>query len=414
MRRPSCLSSECSIGVDRIRLKKAEQTYRYDKLRAPFYGILEAGWSTFALVIAIRYFNAPETYKSFIAGAWSMGFLLTPITLYLVAKLRNRPSIACARMFATSAILMAGATVAQSLVLFTVLIMLSQIATAQQGPLMLQIYADNYTAKERGGRMTVPFILTPLSAIIFAYLGGKLLDLSIDYYQIIFACIILAAALAALAVARIPSQRLSTKHVGNPWQNFSLIWKDKLFGYLLGSWMLLGLGNLITLPIRIEYLANPEYGVNANNTTIAFLIMIVPASARIMSTKLWGSIFDHMHLITTRNLLNVFFVLSIGCFFFTTNIILLALGMALLGFAMGGGKIVWSLWVTKIAPDEKASSYMSIHMALTGFRGTLAPFIGYWILSKSAPTHVAIVGMLLIIVSIVLFEIVRSHQRFES
>ncbi|MGJ8651813.1 MAG: MFS transporter [Opitutaceae bacterium] len=393
---------------------KAEQTYHYDKLRAPFYGILEAGWSTFALVIAIRYFDAPDKYKSFIAGAWSMGFLLTPLTLYLVAKLRHRSSIACACMFGVSAVLMVGATLAQSLLIFTLLIMLSQIATAQQGPLMLQIYAENYTFRERGRRMTVPFILTALCAIFFAYFGGKLLDVSINYYRILFAIITLAAVGAAWAVSRIPSKALTTEHVGNPWQSLSLIWKDKLFGYLLGSWMLLGFGNLITLPIRVEYLANPDYGVNASNTTIAFLVLIVPATARIFSTKIWGRIFDHMHLITTRNLLSSVFVLSIGCFFFTTNLIILTIAMALLGVAVGGGKIVWSLWVTKIAPDEKASSYMSIHMALTGFRGTLAPFIGYWILSQSTPTYVAITGMLLIIVSMLMFEVVRKHGRFAS
>lgn len=393
-------------------VSKAEQTYHYDKLRAPFYGILEAGWSTFALVIAIRYFEAPDKYKSFIAGAWSMGFLLTPLTLYLVAKLRYRSSIACACMFGASAVLMVGATLAQSLLIFTLLIMLSQIATAQQGPLMLQIYADNYTSKERGSRMTVPFILTALCAILFAYFGGKLLDASINYYRILFTVITLAAVGAAWAVSRIPSKALTTEHIGNPWQSFSLIWKDRLFGYLLGSWMLLGFGNLITLPIRVEYLANPNYGVNASNTTIAFLVLIVPATARVLSTKLWGSIFDRLHLITTRNLLNVFFLLSITCFFFTTNLVLLTLAMALLGFAMGGGKIVWSLWVTKIAPDEKASSYMSIHMALTGFRGTLAPFIGYWILSQSAPKVVAIVGLVLIALSVVLFELVRKHPRW--
>jgi predicted MFS family arabinose efflux permease len=175
--------------------------------------------------------------------------------------------------------------------------------------------------------------------------------------------------------------------------------------------MLLGLGNLITMPIRIEYLANPDYGINADNTTIAFLLLVVPASARILSTKMWGRVFDKLHLITTRNLLNIFFLLGIGGFFFTKNLVILTFAMILVGLATGGGKIIWSLWVTKIAPEEKASSYMTIHMALTGVRGTLAPFIGYWILSRSAPTHVAIVGMILIALSIVLFELVRSHKR---
>ncbi len=391
---------------------KAEKTYRFDILRSLCYGVLEAGWSTFALVIAIRYFEAPETYKSFIAGAWSMGFLLTPLTLYLVAKLRGRPNLACACMFGTSAVLMVGATFAQSLLLFTALVILSQIATAQQGPLILQIYSENYTAKERGSRMTTPFILTALTAILFSFVGGWLLDLSIEYYRILFGCIILAAAAAAWSVGQMPSHPLTTEHVGNPWQNLSLMWKDRFFGYLLGSWMLLGMGNLITLPIRVEYLANPDYGINADNTTIAFLVLVVPATARMLSTKLWGGVFDRMHLMTTRNLLNVFFLMSLSCFFFTKNIYLLTLGMVLLGFAMGGGKIVWSLWVTKIAPAEKVASYMSIHMALTGFRGTLAPFIGYWILSKSAPPNVAVVGMVLIILSSLLFELVRQHPRF--
>lgn len=373
---------------------------------------MEAGWSTFALLIAIRHFGAPESYKAFIAAAWPIGFLLTPLTLYFVAKRQFRPSLASASMFALAALLMVGATLSQSLAVFTVFIITSQMATVQQGPLMIQIYSENYPASDRGKRMTTPFILTASSMILFSLLGGWLLDLSINYYHILFVIMVLSAAACGWATNRIPSTQLSTEHVGNPWQNFSLIWKDKLFGYLLGSWMLLGLGNLITMPIRVEYLANPEHGINADNATIAFLLVVVPAAGRILSTKVWGNLFDQLHFITTRNLLNLFFLLSIACFFFTKNILLLTFAMTLVGLATGGGKIIWSLWVTKIAPHEKVSSYMSIHMALTGFRGTMAPFIGYWILSNSAPKGVAFVGMLLIIIAIVLFECVRQNKRF--
>jgi MFS family permease len=400
--------------VARSEADRAAATYRNDVLRAPFYGILEAGWSTFALLIAIRHFGAPESYKAFIAAAWPIGFLLTPLTLYYVAKRGIRPSLASASMFGLAALLMVGATVIQSLTIFTVFIITSQMATVQQGPLMIQIYAENYPPSERGKRMTTPFILTATSMIVFSLLGGWLLDLSINYYHLLFVIMVLAAAACGWATNRIPSIPLSTEHVGNPWQNFSLIWKDKLFGYLLGSWMLLGLGNLITMPIRVEYLANPKFGINADNATIAFLLVVVPAAARILSTKVWGSLFDQLHFITTRNLLNAFFLFGIAGFFFTKNIILLTVAMILVGLATGGGKIIWSLWVTKIAPHEKISSYMSIHMALTGFRGTMAPFIGYWILSNSAPKGVAFVGMILIFVSIVLFECVRHHKRFKG
>jgi len=395
-------------------MSHARATYRNDLLRAPLLGILEAGWMTFALVIAIRYFDASETHKAFIAGAGPIGFLITPITLYIAANLRARPSLSCAFVFAAAALLLIGASLAQSLLFFTLFVVISQVAAVQQGPLMLQIYTENYTRAERGSRMTWPFILTALFSIGFAVVGGRLLDLKIEAYHWIFVIMTVAAVISAAACLRIPSSPLSREHVGNPWQNFSLIWKDRFFGFILGCWMLLGLGNLIALPIRVEYLANPAYGVNASNTTIAVLMLVVPAVARILSTKMWGRFFDRIHFVTMRNLLNVFFLASIGFFFFTTNLYILGLAMAFQGLAFGGGKIFWSLWVTKISPEEKAASYMSIHMALTGLRGTLAPFIGYAILSRSTPASVAIIGMLLIGVSIALFELVRGHPRLRE
>lgn len=392
-------------------MTNATATYRYDRIKAPFLGILEAGWSTFALVVAIRYFDAAETVKAFIAGSGPIGFLITPVTLFIAAKLRARPSMACAFVFASAAVLLLGTSLAQSLLFYGLFVTISQVMAVQQGPLILQIYTENYTSKERGGRMTMPYILTALFSIGFSVVGGKLLDWRIESYHLIFAVMLLACIVCSWSCSKLPCTTLSSENIGNPWQNFSLIWKDGFFGYLLGSWMLLGLGNLIALPIRVEYLADPKYGVNANNTTIAIIMMVIPAVTRVLSTKMWGHFFDQLHFVTTRNLLNVFFLLSIALFFFSTNYYLLAMAMVFQGLAMGGGKIFWSLWVTKIAPDEKASSYMSIHMALTGLRGTIAPFLGYWILSQSSPGAVAVIGVTLISISIVLFEMVRSHPR---
>ena len=389
----------------------AAVTYARDKLRAPFMGILEAGWLAFPLLIAIRHFEAPESIKAFIAGAGPIGFLLTPLTLFVVAKLGARPSKASAFMFLIAAGLIAGATLGQTLLLFTVCIIGSQMASVQHGPLMVQVYTSNYAANERGRRVTTPLMLIAFSSMVLSWAGGELLDIDMTHYRYFFGVMAVAAVVCAWALQGIPSEPLSTREVGNPWQNFSLIWKDRLFGYLLGSWMLLGLGNLIAIPIRMEYLANPDYGINASNKTIAILMVLVPSAARLLSTKLWGHFFDKLHFVSTRNLLNICFLISIGLFFFSTNMILLGIAMAFQGAAMGGGKIFWGLWVTKIAPKEKASSYMSIHMALTGLRGTLAPFIGYWILSGSSPMTVAFTGMGLVATAMVLFECVRGNKR---
>ncbi|MFP4203726.1 MAG: hypothetical protein ACLFS4_05290 [Opitutales bacterium] len=393
---------------------EARTTYRLDLSRSLFYGVLEAGWMTFALVVAIRAFDAPESFKALIAGSGPLGLLLAPAVLFVAARMRARPAPAAACLFLGAAVLLTGATLAQSFLLFAGFIICSHMSGIQYNSLMLQIYADNYRSSERGSRLGAPFILTALSSILFSLAGGRILDADIGYYRIIFAIMVLAALACAVSTVRIPSTPLSTANVGNPWQSISLIWKDKFFGYLLGTWMFMGLGNLITIPIRVEYLADPKFGINADNTTIAFLVLVVPATTRILSTRMWGSVFDRLNFVTTRNLLNCFLLLGIALFFFTSNLILLTLGMACAGIAMGGGKIFWSLWVTKIAPSEKASSYMSVHMALTGLRGALAPFVGYWILANGNPASVAVVGLVMITVATLLFERARGHPRLAT
>ena len=183
---------------------------------------------------------------------------------------------------------------------------------------------------------------------------------------------------------------------------------------MLGAWMILGIGNLICLPIRYEYLANPEYGLYINNTQIAFIMIAIPAFTKILSTFLWASLFDKLKLITTRNLNNWFFFLSVILFFLSDNLILISIASACQGIALGGGKIFWNLWVTKIAPTKKVSSYMSVHMALTGIRGSFAPFLGYAILVISSPLTVAIIGSILILISILMFEQYKNHPRLAN
>ena len=65
--------------------KLSKITHTRDSIRAFLYGLLEAGWQTFAFIVAIRYFNADTNVKAFIAAAGPIGFLLTPLSLYFFA-----------------------------------------------------------------------------------------------------------------------------------------------------------------------------------------------------------------------------------------------------------------------------------------------------------------------------------------
>ena len=391
-----------------------QQTHYKDCLRSFLYGILEAGWQTFAFVVAIRYFQADTNFKSLIAAAGPIGFLITPLSLYFFARKKIFASSAASLIYCLTALFLLASVSVNSLLIFGIFVILSLIINVQKGPVLLDIYTTNYPPNQRGHYMKYPNVLSAVSAILFGFIGGKFLDANIENYTIVFIIMAIVALLAGLIVKTIPSEPFSRDNIGNPFQSISLIGKDKLFGSMLGAWMILGIGNLICLPIRYEYLANPAYGLDINNTQIALIMIAIPAVTKILSTFLWANLFDKLKLITTRNLNNWFFLLSVILFFLSDSLILISIASACQGIALGGGKIFWNLWVTKIAPPKKVSSYMSVHMALTGIRGSFAPFLGYAILMSTSPLTVAVIGSLLILISILMFEQYKNHPRLAN
>ena len=248
--------------------------------------------------------------------------------------------------------------------------------------------------------------------VLVSYLGGRLLDYDLNLYPVIFLTAAVATLVAAFSFWKIPTGPLNPQATGNPWENVSLAWKDKLFGWMLGGWMLLGMCNLMLLPIRVEYMANPLYGINATNEQVGIILGAIPLAMRIVSTKIWGHFFDRVNFIRLRVVLNLIFIASILIFFNTRSLLLMGLGAALFGIGLGGGSIMWFLWVTKIAPPGKIPVYMSVHSAFTGLRGIFAPFLGYLLLRYIDPTAVAWIAATLGFISILIF--IPARERFEA
>jgi predicted MFS family arabinose efflux permease len=178
--------------------------------------------------------------------------------------------------------------------------------------------------------------------------------------------------------------------------------EDKKFGILLVSWMFLGFGNLMVLPLRVEYLLQPEYGIVASKLTVMMVTIGIPAAFRFLTSRIWGYLFDHIDFMLLRILLNVMIMLSIILFLTTSSMWVIYTSAAVLGTAMAGANISWSLWVTKFAKPERAASYMSVHTFTTGFRGILAPFLGFYLISALGATRTGVVGASLVFVSIVI------------
>ena len=133
----------------------------------------------------------------------------------------------------------------------------------------------------------------------------------------------------------------------------------------------------------------------------------------IFSTQLWGWIFDRIHFIKTRLLINFCFIASFLFFFYSNSLASFVLSAVFNGFALGGGMLVWHLWVTKIAPEGTAPAYMSSHGAFSGVKGIVAPFLGFAVINKLGPQSVAIIASTLMVVSCLIFLSTWKHQRIK-
>ncbi|HSH08884.1 MAG TPA: MFS transporter [Oceanipulchritudo sp.] len=381
----------------------AEVTYRWDRLRGAGHGIIESCWQVFALLIAIRVFQADESIKQFIPAGLGIGFLISPIGLSLFNRMRLQVSTIVSRLWICVALALAGMTLSRSIISFVACIALAQVIASQAVPLMTHLYSTNYSPKERGSRLSTTFVIASLSGIGFGLAGGKLLDYNVSLYPLVFVSGACAALLAAWASRRIPSDLAHTLQSRDPIRSLAIAWDDKLFRMMLVGWMLMGLGSLMMIPIRVEYLANPLYGINASNAQISALLISTVHGFRLLSTKFWGALFDKVNVVTLRMMINLVFTLSIVLFFFTSNLWIIGIGCALLGTGFGGGGILWALYVTKLAPPDKVAAYMSVHGSTTGLRMALAPFIGYTVVQFTHPAFAAWIALAMIAISTLIF-----------
>jgi hypothetical protein len=387
------------------------QTFRLDLINSSLGGILEVGFGTFAILIAIRFLGAPDMIKAVLASGVSAGLLLVPHMQRLAVWTQLSASRFCASLMLICALLLFASGYLSHVWLLAAALFLAQVCFSQLPGFMIQVYSRNYGSKERGKRLSWNFILSALIGMILSYVGGSYLDGQSADPGLIFRIMGMVSLASALALFLIPSQPIKKgKHTQGLMDSLNLLKEDRLFASMLLAWMIMGLGIIMTLPLRIEYLGG-ESGLHLTNEQIALVTVVVFSIARILSSRLWGELFDRVRFLSYRISLNLLLISATVLYFHAESIIGVSIGAALAGVGVGGSKIAWSLWVTKLAPEGMEARYMGAHVALTGLRGALAPFLGYWLLGILGYHGVAWFSVALVTLSTLLFFRLFSHQR---
>jgi MFS family permease len=353
------------------------RTYRYERLRAVASGIAETASTTFLLLIAVRWFDAGPLAKGLIAAGSGLGYLIAPLVVSWVEARRVPVARAASRL----ALLAASALVLSSVVpgelLFVLTSMIAVAAGGAMSPLLTQVYQDNYPDAARGRLFSRTIMIRIVAAAAFGAGGGWLLARNLEAFRLLLVIFATAFGFSSWCLARIPSAPLHVSGGRHPLRAFQYVRDDRVFRTTLISWMFMGFANLMMLPLRIEYLANPRYDLVLRPDTIALLTTVVPNLARLVMSPIWGWLFDRMNFFVMRITLNLGFAIGILSFFTSDSTTGLVVSAVTFGIATAGGDVAWNLWVTKIAPPPRVADYMSVHTFFTGARGLAAPLVGF-------------------------------------
>jgi MFS family permease len=387
---------------------RTEITYRYERWRAVTGGILETAGSTFLLLIAVRWFNSGASAKALIASGSSVGLLLTPLVVKYVEATRSTTARIISRFYAAGALSCLLVAWLPTEVVFVIGGVVACSVMSAVVPLFTQIYQENYPDQKRGRLFARTVMIRIAAAAGFSELGGRLLSVHIEWFRGLLILFAFAFGLSAYWVSKYPSRPLHLTGSTNPFRSLRYVRDDRVFRQTLICWMLMGFGNLMMYPMRVEYLANPKYGLALSVGLIALYTGVIPNLARLVVSPLWGWLFDHMNFFALRVVLNLGFAVGILTFFMSQTTLGLVLGGIVFGISLAGGDVAWSLWVTKFAPPERVADYMSVHTFFTGFRGVLAPMVAFHALNVvSIATLGWISAGLIVVASIMLLPEIR-------
>ncbi len=379
------------------------RTQQTDLARSIPLGVILPLETSVLLTIAVQHFDAPGWARGTIAASAGVGLLLST---FVTAMARRLP---VATMTVASWVIAVGAigfalSAWGSLVAFVVGVVVGLAAININLPLLTATYESNYPAAERGTRVGRGIVLkvavsAPLSIAMGAWLAEHM-----DEWRVVVAVGALSAATLSVLNRRFPSQPLGEIRGDrrHPLPRFELLRTDAALRLILVSWMFMGFGNLMLLPLRVDYLSEPKYGIEASAATITMLTVAVPSIMRLLTTTFFGRVFDRMSVFTIRIGLNLLFIAYVVLFFSSTSRLGLWSGSIVLGLAFAGGDLMWTLWVTKFAPPGRTADYMGLHTFFTGLRAVAAPLFAYLVIARVSLGWLAVLGAALMAVSSVI------------
>jgi hypothetical protein len=259
-----------------------------------------------------------------------------------------------------------------------------------------QAFRARITGRLQGLRFLMALIAGAATALLF--------NADPSHYRWVYPLIGAVAVLSLAPMRRMPvrgERRVRRQHrerqraqgarrwglLGGLRESAAILREDRAFAryctaqYLLGSaWLMMETVLTIVITTRL--------GLGFFSS--ALLLEIIPSLTLLASLSLWARYFDRVGVLRFRvvNSLNWFLAMALGLlglvalvpggyWGYAAAVALLGLSAVLVGSGRAGGAIAWTLGHLHFAAPHNAELYMGIHVALTGLRGVIMPFVGW-------------------------------------
>ena len=387
------------------------RTFGFDLARAVPLGIIETLFQTFAVLVLIKHFESGQMTKAALLALSKIGLIASFAIVPLLRAIGCTTTTLSAALNLASTAGIAAAAISRSETTFIASLVLAAIAFMLQIPLLTHIYRANYPSERRGQLFGVSATVRGLAAAVFALWAGRYLESDISRYQPMMWIFVACGLISSLTLFLTPSPPAPAGGV-RLFDAFAWLQRDPVFRNLIICWFILGIANLTCVALHVEWLANPKTGLGYDEFTVSFISVTLFVSAKLSTTFLWARWFDRVNFFLLRLVLNALFATATLLIFTTHQLWVIGLGFVMQGFAFAGGNIAWSLWVTKVAPEEHVAEYMSVHTFTTGIRGVIAPFLGFWLITVTSPANIAIAAACLMgVASLFILPEVRLRPR---
>ncbi len=376
--------------------RMSRPSYRWEALTALLFplalGCVEAGVIG---VIAKKSFAAPPIVIATLAAAPPLANITS---VWWTRWLRGRDRIAATNALQIAVILCVLGVAAAPRNTFgtAALVLLMLLARSFMTGIIgarTDIWRSNYPRSDRARITGKLWILVSLTVGVSAMATAMVMDRASDAAPWAFRAVYVAAALLALggvwafshvrwrgAVATIAQERTAPPpgdhDPATPRGMLRVLRNDRAYRSFMAAQFVLGIANIAALaPFIIAIDEEFSLGYTQSIALTQALPFLVP----IIVIPIWARLLDRVHIVRFRVYHSWFFVAAnalIGLGVILHNVPLLYVARIVLGVAYGGGMLAWNLGHHDFAPRHMASVYMGIHVALTGVRGAIAPFIG--------------------------------------